>query len=412
MTSLPLTFTCLVGAFILVCWLNACETAAASANHIRLKQLARQGDKTALRLLQHGSGLFAGLLVLLLCARLMLVYAAFQLTEQLGLAWYWTLVWLVPLQLSFAELAPKALGRTQADRLLPILYRPIRPMLLLTQPLQKLTFRLQQSVVQQWQPLANLQDGAQDELLNLLHEHQALQPDRQGGLLLDVLALSEAHVEDIMVPRMEISAIDVQDDWKDILHALAVSQHSRILLFRDNLDDVVGFLHTRDLMRLQLKEPLTKATLLRCVHDVYFVPLGTTLAVQLHKFQQTAERVALVVDEFGDIKGLITLEDILAELLSQLQPQPQSDDYDLMPQLIDATTSLRELNRKFALHLPTDGPKTLNGLMLELLEQVPEAGAIVHVDGYQFEVVKADQTMIQQVRLRLANHQNQLNHDD
>lgn len=399
-----------------LCWLNACETAAASANPIRLKHLARQGDKTAQRLLQQGTSLFAGLLVLVICARLLLACSALLLTSHLGLDWYWTLLWLVPLQLSFAELAPKALGRSQADQLLPLLYRPLRPLLVLTLPLQKITVTLQQRVTQQWQQSVNEQDNAHDELRTIVHEHQALQPDRQGGLLLDVLALSEAHVEDIMVPRLEISAIDVQDDWKDILHLLACSQHSRILLFRDSLDDAVGFLHTRDLMRLQLKEPLTKATLLRCVHDVYYIPAGTTLAVQLQKFQQTGERIGLVVDEFGDIKGLVTLEDILAELLSQLQPQHDASEASSadLPALIDATTPLRELNRKYGLHLPTDGPKTLNGLILELLENVPTPGLAVEVAGYVFVIVKADATMVQQVRLEpiSAQPQNQLNQDD
>lgn len=414
MSTLPLSLCWFLLAFVALCWLNACETAAASANPIRLKHLARQGDKTAQRLQQQGTSLFAGILVLVICARLLLACSALLLTSHLGLNWYWTLLWLVPLQLSFAELAPKALGRAQADQLLPVLYRPLRPLLLMTLPLQKLTLTLQQRVTQQWQPPASEQDSAHDELLTIVHEHQALQPDRQGGLLLDVLALSEAHVEDIMVPRLEISAIDVQDDWKDMLHHLASTQHSRVLLYRDTLDDVVGFLHTRDLMRLQLKEPLTKATLLRCVHDVYYIPEGTTIAVQLQKFQHTGERIGLVVDEFGDIKGLVTLEDILAELLSQLQHAPNESVLNDVPQLIDATTALRELNRNYGLHLPTDGPKTLNGLILELLENVPSAGTTVQVDGYLFEIVKADPTMIQQVRLCqvVEQPQNQSNHDD
>ncbi len=224
-------------------------------------------------------------------------------------------------------------------------------------------------------------------------------------LLSGVLDLAKATVEDIMIPRNELLGVDVNDDWKDIVRQLANSQHSHILLFRDSVDDVIGFIHSRELARLALKEQLTKASLLRAVRDIYFIPENTPLTIQLHKFQLSKERLGLVVDEYGDIQGLVTLEDILKEFLSSLSTEESERRNDeIRPQadgsfLVDGSVNLRDLNRDLQLSFPTTGPKTLNGLILEYLEEIPETNLGLTLATCPMEILDVQDNMIKTVRL-------------
>lgn len=393
----PLSF---IIAMLALCWVNACESALACANPIRLKHRAQQGIKIAIVLQQAGTQVFTDLLIWLCLCRMALAGLAIQLTLQFALPWYWVLLWLPPLQLGLAELAPRTLAHRFADQVVEGLYHPLHPLRFIPRMLHRCAAFIERHCTAAKSIQATPQHHGHDELNHLMHEHSALSANDQASLLLDILALSEAQVDDVMVPRAEIAALNVQDDWRELQRELALTQHSKILLYRDSLDDVLGFIHSRDLMRMQLKEPLTKASLLRSVHDVYYIPSGTTLAIQLQKFQHSAERIGLVVDEFGDVKGLLTLEDLLAELLGQLQRTPESvvsqEDGSF---LLDASSSLRDLNRQLQLHLPTDGPKTLNGLILEKTESLPDVGTELLIGAYVIHIVATDHTMVTQVRL-------------
>lgn len=244
-----------------------------------------------------------------------------------------------------------------------------------------------------------------EELRTVVHEAGALIPEQHQSMLVGVLDLENATVEDIMVPRNEIVGIDINDDWKDIERQLANMQYSRILLYRDTIDDAVGFVHPRELMRLLIKEQLTKASLMRAVSEIYFIPEGTPLNTQLLKFQRTKERIGLVVDEYGDIQGLVTLADILEEVVGEFTTDISDDsNEDIMPQpdgsyLVDGGINLRDLNREMQLELPTDGPKTLNGLILEYLEEIPQGKLSIRLAGYPMEVVDVQDNMIKTVRL-------------
>lgn len=387
-------------ALLALSWVNACESALACANPIRLKHRAQQGVKIAVALQHAGTQIFTDLLIWLCLCRIVLAGLSIELTLQFAMPWYWVLLWLPPLQLGLAELAPRTLAHRFADQVVEGLYRPLHPLRFIVRLLHRCAAFIERQFTRLNASQTTLHQHGQDELNQLMHEHSAISPNAQASLLLDVLALSEAQVDDVMVPRAEIVALDVQDDWRELQRELALIQHSKVLLYRDSLEDVLGFIHSRDLMRMQLKEPLTKASLLRSVHDVYYIPSGTTLAVQLQKFQQSSERIGLVVDEFGDVKGLLTLEDLLAELLGQLQraPEPvlQHSDGSFV---LDASCSLRDLNRQLHLHLPTDGPKTLNGLILEKTESLPAVGTELLLDAYIIQIVATDLTMVTQVRL-------------
>jgi len=244
-----------------------------------------------------------------------------------------------------------------------------------------------------------------EELRTVVHEAGAMLPEQHQNMLVGVLDLENATVEDIMIPRNELAGIDINDEWKDIVRQLANTQHSRILLYRDSIDDALGFLHTRDVMRLVLKDQLTKATLLRSVNDIYFIPEGTPLNTQLVKFQNSKERIGLVVDEYGDIQGLVTLEDILEEVVGEFTTHiAEQNSEEIQPQpdgsfLVDGSINLRDLNREMQLNFPTDGPKTLNGLVLEYLEEIPQANLSLKLLGYPLEIVEVQDNMIKSVRI-------------
>ncbi len=208
-----------------------------------------------------------------------------------------------------------------------------------------------------------------------------------------------------MIPRAEIYAINVNDDFKVINRQVVTSPHTRVLVYRDTIDDAVGFIHLRDALRLQSKEQFSKSTLLRAVKELYFIPEGTPLNVQLANFQQNKERIGLVVDEYGDIQGLVTLEDILEEIVGDFTTSmvPTASDEIFQQEdgslLIDAGINIRELNKEMKWDLPTDGPKTLNGLILEYLEEIPSPNTSMRLEGYPIEVIEVAENMVKTVRV-------------
>lgn len=244
-----------------------------------------------------------------------------------------------------------------------------------------------------------------EELKTVVNESSALLPERDQNMLVSILDLEKVTVEDIMIPRSELVGIDINEDWKRIQKQLTQSTHTRVLLYRDNIDDVVGYVHMRDALRLLSKNQFTKATLLRATRELYFIPEGTTLNVQLLKFQRAKERLGLVVDEYGDIQGLVTLEDILEEIVGDftttMTPTP-SDEVNHQPDgsyLIDGSATIRDINKEMDWELPTDGPKTLNGLIVEYLEDIPQAKLSVRIAGYPVEIVDVSDNMIKTVRI-------------
>ncbi len=244
-----------------------------------------------------------------------------------------------------------------------------------------------------------------EELRTVVNESGALLPERHQSMLVNLLDLEKIHVEDIMIPRSDVVGIDVNDSWKSITKQLTNAQHTRVLLYRDNVDDAVGFIHCRDALRLLAKEQFTKATLLRAVKEIYYIPEGTSLNTQLFKFQQSKERIGLVVDEYGDIQGLVTLEDILEEVVGDftttMTPTP-NEEIHYQPDgsfLVDGSASIRDINKEMNWEFPSDGPKTINGLILEHLEQIPESSMSVKIAGYPIEIVEVKDNMIKLVRI-------------
>ena len=310
--------------------------------------------------------------------------------------------------LIFAEVTPKTLAALYPEKvafpssfilnfLLKLLYPLVILVNLITNGILKL-FGISPEQIEE-------HSLSKEELKTVVNESAALLPERHQNMLVSILDLEQVKVEDVMVPRHDIVAIDVNDDWKLIMRQLTHAQHTRVLLYRENIDDTVGFIHARDALRLLTKEQFTKATLLRAVREIYYIPEGTSLNVQLLKFQQAKERIGIVVDEYGDIQGLVTLEDILEEVVGDFTTSmtptlsenvhPQQDGSFL----VDGSANVRDLNKEMDWDFPTDGPKTLSGLIIEFLEDIPSEKVSMRISGYPIEIVEVNENTIKLARI-------------
>lgn len=229
-------------------------------------------------------------------------------------------------------------------------------------------------------------------------------PKRHQQMLLSVLDLEKVTVEDIMVPRNEIVGIDIDESWEDIQRQLTTSQHTRLPVYRGSIDNVIGILHLRNILGLNRSGERGKEELLKLVRDTYFIPEGTELNTQLLNFQHQRRRIGLVINEYGDIQGLVTLDDILEEIVGEFTTAPSDGGRDIHPQpdgtyLVDGSANIRELNRIMRWDLPTDGPKTLNGMIIEYLETIPEPGTSLLLAGYPLEIVQSTTSAVKTVRI-------------
>lgn len=226
-------------------------------------------------------------------------------------------------------------------------------------------------------------------------------------MLTAILDLQSITVEDIMIPRSEISSIDISDDWDTILEMLRTTPHTRLPLCEDNLDNVIGMLHMKKVAHALAHGEMSRETLLRLAREreAYFVPDGTTLDVQLQNFQRDRRRIALVVDEYGDLIGLVTLEDILEEIVGEFTSDPGTLHRDIHREadgsyVVSGAINVRVLNRTLGWTLPTDGPRTLNGLVLEYLENIPEPGTNLKLGDISVEILQAVDNAVKTARLR------------
>ena len=244
-----------------------------------------------------------------------------------------------------------------------------------------------------------------EELKTLVMEAGALMPESHQDMLLAILDLENITVEDVMVPRGEIEGIDLDADWDDILAQLSTSRYTRVPVYHGNLDKIVGIVHLRKVLHLMRNDNFDRTELMKILGEPYFVPEATPLSAQLLNFRAVKRRVALVVNEYGDIVGLVTLEEILEEIVGDFtSPVPGvSDDVQAQDDgsyVVNGSTHIRDLNRQLDWKLPTSGPKTLNGLIIEYLEDIPEVGTSLVLDGYLVEILRTRGTAVQTVRIR------------
>lgn len=246
-----------------------------------------------------------------------------------------------------------------------------------------------------------------EELRTIVTDPGMLLPQKRRGMLLGILDLEKVRVDDIMVPRNEIFGIDIDDDIKDILEQLRACQHTRLPVYRGDVNNLVGMLHMRKVARLLSQEEVNKALLLQETTEPYYVPESTPLHTQLFNFQKSKERVALVVDEYGDILGLVTLEDILEEIVGDFTTDVSDSSQDITPQedgtyIIDGSASIRDINRSLGWKLPTEDARTINGLITEMMQFIPESSVCLKVGEYRFEIMQVKDNRVKAVKIFTA----------
>ncbi|MGL5429764.1 MAG: HlyC/CorC family transporter [Vibrio sp.] len=411
--STGILFALLACLIIISAYFSSSETGMMALNRYRLKHLANSGHKGAQRvekLLARPDRLIGLILIgnnlVNILASAIATIIGMRLYGDLGVAIATGALTLVILV--FAEVTPKTLAALYPERvsytssvLLSVLMKLFSPLVVLVNVITNGLIR-----VLGISPHSKGDHLSSEELRTLVNEAGNLIPRRHQDMLLSILDLEHVTVNDIMIPRNEISGININDDWKSIVRQLVHSPHGRIVLYRDKIDEVVGILRLREAARFMLeKNDFNKEMLLRAADEIYFIPEGTPLNVQLVKFQRNKERIGLIVDEYGEIIGLTTLEDILEEIVGEFTTSmsPSLAD-EITPQgdgsfLIEGSANIRDINKSLKWKLPTDGPRTLNGLILEHLEEIPASHLSVKVAQHKMEILELEENRIKLVKV-------------
>ncbi|GAB0150156.1 MAG: HlyC/CorC family transporter [Marichromatium sp.] len=410
---LPGLFLILFLLILLSAFFSGSETALLTLNRYRLRHQADQGNRGARRarkLLDRPDRLIGLILLGNNFVNIMASSLATVIAIRLGgeaaigiAAGLLTLVILI-----FAEVTPKTYATLHPERLaFPAAY-VYGPLLKLLYPVVWLVNLFTNNLLR----LIGIapEDGGQgtalsrEELRTVVSEAGAMIPERSRSMLLGILDLERATVEDIMIPRNEVDGIDIQDSAEEIIQAVRNTNYTRLPLYDGGIDNVIGVFHARNALHALLEKGLGKEHLRAIARQPYFVPEGTPLYQQLLNFQHTKQRVGLVVDEYGDFQGLITLADLLEEIVGEFTTDPSDSISEIQPAedgslLIDCGIGLRELNRVLRWELPTDGPKTLNGLILEYLETIPEPGTSLKLSGHPMEIIQTADNGVKTVRI-------------
>jgi Mg2+/Co2+ transporter CorB len=400
---------------VIIAFSSGTEVAMLSVNRYRVKHRAQQGQSTAKvleRLLQKPDDWLGANLVILAAASVFASAIGTILAQRTGYSYAIPITGFVltVVVIVFCELTPKIYAATYPERVALSAARIYRALVLIARPVLWLTNRLAYGVLRIFgvgkTPRAN-QALSSEELRTVVAEAGPMIPARHRQMLLSILDLGQVTVNDIMIPRQEISAIDVQENWDDILDQLRQTPHTRLPVYDGELDKLFGILHMKRVAHELARGTLTREKLIEVAssREPYFVPESTALTVQLTQFQRNRRRLAFVVNEYGDVEGLVTLEDILEEIVGEFTTDPATvmhkDIHAEKPGvfIVNASATIRALNRALQWHLPTDGPKTINGLLLEQLETIPDPGTTLKVGDYQFEVLQIADNAIRTVRI-------------
>lgn len=383
-----------------------------SLNRYRLKHLVKKkhrGARKASQLLQRPDRLIGVILIgnnfVNILASAIATVIAVRLWGDAGIAIATAALTVVIL--IFAEVSPKTMAALHPEKIaFPAAY-VLSPLLKLIYPLVWIINGITNTFLRLFGVQVtgdNNHHLSTEELRTMVHEAGALLPQNNQDMLLGVLELSEVTVNDIMIPRNEVLGIDLDDDLDTIIAQLGQTEHTRLPVYQGELNKVVGLLHMRNLAQVFHQGTITKAAILQVIREPYFIPESTPLQTQLLHFQKQNRRIGLVVDEYGDIQGIVTLEDILEEIVGELSGTSKEDDQDVYPQedgsfFIDGTAYIRDINKALEWDLPTDGPKTVNGLITEQLEAIPDAQVCLQIDNYRIETLQISDNVIKTARI-------------
>ena len=423
MEDFPLSFLVisLIALVLVSAFFSGSETAMMALNRYRLKHLASQdntGAKRVLGLLKRPDRLIGLILVgnnfANNLAASLATLLAIQIigSDHVALAASVATISLTLVLLIFAEVTPKTVAALHPERIALPASMLLQPLMKLLSPVVATVNFVTNNLLKLFSvDVTNVADDhlSSDELRSLVHESGSLIPPRRQKMLLRILDLEKHSVEDIMIPRNEVVGVDLEDDLAHIVNQLRTSVHTRMPIFRGDLNDIAGILHLRNTARFLLQGELTKEMLEEIAREPYFIPEGTPLHTQLFHFQHEKRRIGIVVDEYGDVLGIVTLEDILEEIVGEFttnfaetnSPRMQQDEQGYF--LIDGTASLREINRILEWKLPIDGPKTVNGLIIEHLQTIPDANICLETGGYLFEIIQVADNRIRKVKMKPVN---------
>jgi magnesium and cobalt exporter, CNNM family len=412
----------LLGALIsLVCvsaFFSAAEIAMVSLNRHRLHHLAasgRRGPRLAQQLLARPDRLIGAILlgssaVNALFSALTTVTVIRLLGQQEHAVGIATVVIMLVI-LILTDLAPKTFAALYPERIAFPSAFVLRPMLWLVYPVVWTINGIANGLLR----LLGVPIGARraeevgpEELRAIIMEAGVLIPESHQDMLLAILDLEKITVEDVMVPRNRIVGVNLDTDWNEIVTNLSASSYTRMPAYRGSLDSVVGVIHARRVLNLLHAGKLDRESLQEAILEPYFIPVGTSLTTQLLNFRQVRRRMGLVVDEYGDLQGLVTLDEILEEIVGDFTTRALgrvAQDVHAEPDgsyLVRGTMSLRDLNRRLHWKLPTEESRTLNGLILEYLEDIPEPGTSLSLHGYNIEIVRTRGTAVDVARIRPA----------
>ena len=411
LTTLLLFFGLLIFASA---YFSSSETGMMSLNRYRLKHMRRNkhpGATRASKLLESPDKLIGVILignnfVNFLAASIATSIAISVLGEPAPLT---TAVVLTLIVLIFAEVTPKTIAALYPEKiaypssvLLIFLLKVLYPVVWVVNKVSNALVRL---LGFKSETDDSHQHLTQEELRTVVYESGERIPRRRQGMLLNILDLENVTVNDILVPRNDIVGIDIEDSIDEILDIIASSQHTRMPIFKKNVDNIVGILHLRSSGKLIRVENLNKSAIIRETSEPYYIPESTPLHTQLFNFQKKKSRMAVVVDEYGAVKGIVTLEDILEEIVGEFTTDLATSSKDIHAQddgsfLIDGFANIRDINRVLSWELDSSGAKTLNGLLMEILQSIPDSSVGIELNGCYAEIVQVKDNVIRTVRMR------------
>ncbi len=408
----------MIGAlvFLIICsaFFSGSETGMMSVNRYRLKHLAETGNRSAIKartLLTRPDRLIG---VILIGSNLVNTFAAslatiisIRLWGESGIAIASAVLSLI--FLIFSEMVPKTLAAIRAEKTAMFSAWLLQPLLYILYPVVWVVSHISQFILKLFgvQQVGSMEgDLSREELRTVVSESGALIPRKHRKMLLNILDLEQIQVEDVMIPKNEIFGINIEDDFTKIIQQLNTCHHTRTIVYRESLNHPIGILHARQLSKfLSSHVDKNKANLLQFTTEPYFILKDTPLHIQLAHFQKDKKRLAIVIDEYSEVRGIVTLEDILEEIVGEFTTTISESSADIHPQnddsfIMNGTTNLREINRRLKWNLPTEGPKTLNGLIIESLESIPTLPTSIKINGYVIEVLQSKDNIIKTARVR------------
>ncbi len=417
MDNLPLSALFGILGVLLVCsgFFSMAETAMMASNRYRLRHRAQQGQrgaKLALALL----GKTDRLLGVILLGNTLINAAAATLTGYIALELFGSEKWALEAGTLFvtfsllivSEITPKVVGATYADRITPAISYVLAPLLRVLHPVVWFVNLFVGALLR----IIRLSPGigheapkmSAEELRTMVLEAGHFIPQKHHAILLNLFELESITVEDVMTPRATIEAIDLGAPWDEIVTRLITCYHTRLPVYRDDPGNVVGILHLRRIIGPLQRGELDLETLSQQVQPPYFIPAGTPVFSQLQFFQENRQRCGLVVDEYGEVLGFVTLEDILEEIIGEFTTSTPTAATTLEwgsdnSVLVEGGRALRDINRRLGLEFPLDGPKTLNGLIIEHFQDIPEAGISIKIGNIPIEIIQTQETGVKVARL-------------